>query len=136
MGLVGAQEREVQFGVAEVLGDPFFVGQGAEEGVGDLRGFGFQASQIFLEFGEGFVEGDNIDAGSAAGEFGDSGAGLHGFVEESFFHGAQDDAGDERDFEGDAVVAVVDPGGEVAEVLAGGPVAEVAEGAALPGGGD
>jgi hypothetical protein len=104
----------MQFGVAEVLGDPLFVGEGAEERVGDLWGVGFEAGEILFEFGEGLIEGDDVDAEGAGGDFGNSGAGLHGFVEDYIFKGTHDEAEDEGDFEGDAVVAVVDPGGEMA----------------------
>lgn len=117
----------MQFGVAEVLGDPFFVSQRAEQGMGTTRRIGFQPGEIFSKPGEPFLEWNLIDPGGAAGHFGNSGAGPHGFVEEHSFHGTQHDAGDERHLERHAVVAVIDPRGEMAEVLAGAPVAESAE---------
>ena len=77
-GLIGAEEREMQFGVTEVLGDPFLVGERAEECVGKLGRLGFQASEILSKSGQALLERNFVNAGRASGNLGDSVPGLMG----------------------------------------------------------
>lgn len=123
----------MQFSVSQMLADPLGVGQFAEEHVRARGAFDGDAIERAPEAGEVFVEWDHVEADGAAGEFGDAASGAHGLVEEGVLHGAQDQLDDERCGKGSAVVAVIDPGGEVSENLAGGPISDAAKFALLFG---
>jgi hypothetical protein len=117
----------MQFGVSEMEIDPLIVRHGTEERVGDCRALGFDPREILFEFGFGFFERNRVLPYRSFTQAWNSASRAHGLIEYSILHWAHEEFGDEGNFEGDAVEAVVDPGGEMIEVLGGGPVAEAAE---------
>ena len=115
--------------MTEVKCDPFVVMHGSKDRMRSDRALAGKAGQRFAEVREGFVRGDNFGRQCSTGGIRKPHAGLHGLCQDSLLQGPHHASNDEGDLIWQTFVGVIDPGGEMVEVLAEGPVAETSHSA-------
>ena len=76
----------MQFRMAQVRKDPLLVCNPPKEDVRTLGWRVLQTLEIAAETSEPFVEREHLKSDRPAGQFGNSPAGIHGFIDEPLLH--------------------------------------------------